>query len=213
MRKIFILLAMALPLLAGAQTTAHQGIRVSENQGTIDWPKVKAENRLDFIYVVAAKGATVVDARCGANIDQARKAGFKVGAFFSYDRHFSAQGQFDNFMAAVKGHSTDLLPVVSIIPDEPYNINIKRVDMLLQLLEKEYRKKPIVYTTMEAYLKLFCLERYASYHVYIANYGLQFPTTRYTLWEYTDREQVSGILEYVPAMKLHPTYFEGVLKR
>jgi GH25 family lysozyme M1 (1,4-beta-N-acetylmuramidase) len=50
------------------------------------------------------------------------------------------------------------------------------------------------------------LERYASYHVIIVSNGLQFPATRYSIWQYTDKEQVPGIIGYVPGLKLHPTY-------
>ena len=99
-----------------------------------------------------------------------------------------------------------LAPVVWVVPDSPYDINIKRLDLLLGLMEEEYGVKPVIMVTQEAYLKYFSLERYASYHVLIVSNGLKFPATRYTVWQYTDREQVAGILEYVPGLKLHPTY-------
>ena len=60
--------------------------------------------------------------------------------------------------------------------------------------------------SQQAYLKYFSLERYASYHVVIVSNGLRFPDTRYTVWQYTDKEKVAGIVEYVPGLKLHPTY-------
>ena len=208
MRKIFILMMMALPLLAGAQTTAPMGINVSEKQGTVDWPMVQSDNNLQFAYIYATQGAATQDGRFATNIDQARKTGLRVGAIHVYDRHQSAQDQFENFEAAVKGHAMDLVPVVQVIPDEPYNINIKRVDMLLQLLEKKHGKKPLICTTLEGYQKLFCLERYTAYHVMIITADLKFPASRYTLWQYTSREKIAGIMEYTPAFKLHLTYTE-----
>lgn len=197
---------MALPLMTLGQGNALKGIYVSEKQGTIDWPAVKAGNDLSMVYVQATVAATTTDTRCAVNLEQARKAGFKVGAVHVYDRHFSAQGQMEHFQAAVKGKQMDLAPIVCIIPDKPYDINIKRVDMLLNMMEKAYKVKPIIYASAETYLKYFNLERYAGYAVYIVSNQLVFPATRYTLWQYTDREQVKGILEYTPAFKLHPTY-------
>lgn len=206
MRKILLTLLMALPLMAAAQTTAPLGIFVSQNQGTIDWPTVHESNDLEFVYVMATTGATVIDQRCSTNISMATKAGFPVGCVHRYDRHYSAQGQFDNYKAAVKGHKLGLAPAVLVVPDAPYDINIKRLDMLLQLMEKDCGVKPLIMATPEAYLKYFSLERYASYHVMIVSNGLKFPATRYSIWQYTDKEKVAGIMEYVPGLKLHSTY-------
>lgn len=206
MRKVLILFFMALPLLAGAQTTALMGIDVSKYQGTVDWPKVANDNRLAFVYVKATEGATLTDERFATNVAEAQKAGLAVGCYHVYSRHTNAQGQFENFKATVKGCGMTLIPVVDIEPEPGFDLNIKRVDMLLQLLEQEYGVKPMIYTTMEAYKKYFNLERYASYHLYIACYDLKFPDTRYTLWQYTPKEKVAGIMGYVDGVKLHPTY-------
>ena len=206
MRKIFLLLMMALPWLAGAQTTAPLGVFVSQNQGTVDWTAVHDQNDLEFVYIMATTGATITDQRCLTNLVQAQKVGFPLGCVHRYDRHFSAQGQFDNFKNTVKGYHMDLAPVVMVIPDNPYDINVKRLDLLLQMMEQEYGVKPLIMTTQEGYLKYFSLERYGAYHVVTISNGLKFPATRYTFWQYTDKEQVAGIVEYVPGWKLHLTY-------
>lgn len=206
MRRIILILTMALPLLAAAQTTAPLGIFVSQNQGTVDWPTVREQNDLEFVYIMVTEGATIVDQRCLTNLVQAQKTGLPLGCVHRYDRHYSAQGQFDNFKATVKGYHMDLAPIVYVVPDNPYDLNIKRLDMLLQLMEQEYGVKPLIMTSQEAYLKYFSLERYGAYHVAIVSNGLRFPATRYTFWQYTDRELVAGIVEYVPGWKLHLTY-------
>ncbi|MCQ2296919.1 MAG: glycoside hydrolase family 25 protein [Bacteroidales bacterium] len=205
MRKIILLMMMALPLMAAAQTTAPMGILVTQRQGTVDWTAVHEQNDLDFVYVMTTYGAAKTDERCGTNLERAFSAGFPVGCVHRYDRHYSAQGQMDNYKAAVKGHHLDLLPVVYVVADG-YDINVKRLDMLLQLMEEEYGVKPMIMANQEAYLKYFSLERYAAYHVMIVSNGLKFPSTRYTVWEYTDREQITGIVEYTPGLKLHGTY-------
>lgn len=209
MRKILLTFLLALPLIAVAQTTAPYGIYVSQNQGTVDWSAVHEESDIDFIYVHATTGATVTDSRCSTNLSLAAKSGFPVGAVHRYDRHYSAEGQFANFQAAVKDCSMKLAPVVYVVPDNPYGLNIKRLDMLLQLMEQAYGVKPLIMCTSEAYLKYFNLERYASYHVVIVSNGLKFPATRYSVWQYTDKEKVPGVIGYVPGLKLHPTYKIG----
>lgn len=212
MRKILLTLLVALPLMASAQTTAPMGIFVSQNQGTVDWPAVVEGNDLEFAFVMATTGAAITDERCATNLEQARKAAMPVAAVHLYDRHYSAQGQFDNFHAAVKGQHLDFPPVVYVIPDSPFDINVKRLDMLLQLMEQAYGRKPLIMASQQAYLKYFSLERYASYHVVVVSNGLRFPDTRYTVWQYTDKEKVAGIMGYVPGLKLHPTYTIADLK-
>ena len=206
MRKFFLFLMVALPMVAGAQTTAPMGIFVSQQQGTVDWPAVREQNDLEFVYIMATTGATIVDSRCLTNMVQAQKTGMPLGCVHRYDRHFSAQGQFDNFKATVKGCQMNLAPAVMVVPDNPYDLNVKRLDMLLGMMEKEYGVKPLIMTSQEAYLKYFSLERYGAYHVIIVTGALKFPSTRYTLWQYTDKEKVAGIMEYVPGLKLHLTY-------
>lgn len=205
-------LFVALVSVASAQTTAPLGILVSQDQNTIDWPTVKDNNDLEFAYIMATNGAAITDTRLGFNLAQAHKVGMSIGCVHRYDRHYSAQGQFDNFQAAVKGYHMDLPPVVYVVPDSPFDINVKRLDMLLQLFEQAYGVKPLIMANQQAYLKYFSLERYASYHVLIVSNGLQFPATRYTLWQYTDKEKVAGIMDYVPALKLHPTYSVKTIK-
>ena len=206
MRKFFLFLMVALPMVAGAQTTAPMGIIVSQQQGTVDWPAVREQNDLEFVYIMATTGATIVDSRCLTNMVQAQKTGMPLGCVHRYDRHFSAQGQFDNFKATVKGCQMNLAPAVMVVPDNPYDLNVKRLDMLLGMMEKEYGVKPLIMTSQEAYLKYFSLERYGAYHVIIVTGALKFPSTRYTFWQYTDKEKVAGIMEYVPGLKLHLTY-------
>ena len=206
MRKFFLFLRVALPMVAGAQTTAPMGIFVSQQQGTVDWPAVREQNDLEFVYIMATTGATIVDSRCLTNMVQAQKTGMPLGCVHRYDRHFSAQGQFDNFKATVKGCQMNLAPAVMVVPDNPYDLNVKRLDMLLGMMEKEYGVKPLIMTSQEAYLKYFSLERYGAYHVIIVTGALKFPSTRYTFWQYTDKEKVAGIMEYVPGLKLHLTY-------
>lgn len=209
MKKTALLSFLALSLLSlslVAQTKAPMGIDVSKYQGTIDWPKVATDNNLEYVYVKATEGATITDERFETNVREARKVGLPVGCYMVYSRHTNAQSQFDNFQQTVKGCGMTLVPVIDIEPEPNFPLNIKRVDMLLQLFEEYYGVKPIIYTTMEAYKKYFNLERYASYHVFIACYDLKFPATRYTLWQYTSREKVEGILADVDGIKMHPTY-------
>lgn len=210
MRKIFLFLLMALPFFMQAQNVkpvvALKGIDVSAYQKLIDWPRVASNNRLDFAYVRATEGGSMQDSMFKTNIENARKAGLKVGCYHVFSRHSSAQSQFDNFKATTANCNIDLIPVVDIEPDKNFEPNIPRIDRLLQLLEQEYGVKPMIYTTMEMYKKYFNLERYAAYHVFIACYNLKFPDTRYTLWQYTSREKVAGIIGDVDGIKLHPTY-------
>ena len=59
-----------------------------------------------------------------------------------------------------------------------------RVDKLLELMEKEYGAKPMIYTSEKVYREHFAGKRYRSYHIFVAKYRAR-PAIRYTLWQHS----------------------------
>ena len=57
-----------------------RGVDVSRYQGDIDWP-VLAGQGIDFAFIKATEGSTLVDPRFAANLDGATAAGLRVGAY------------------------------------------------------------------------------------------------------------------------------------
>ena len=205
-RLAFILrLCVVVLALCGGLSATAQCIDVSRFQGTINWRKVKASGKVKFAYIKATEGTTIQDPQYKRNIDSARAAGILVGSYHLYSKKTTAYQQFNNFKAVVKKSKQDLVPVLDIEERYSKDLYIARVDKLLELMEKEYGVKPMIYTSEKVYWTHFSGKKYKAYHIFIANYR-RYPSTRFTLWQYTERGNVSGISGGVDMSKFHKNH-------
>ncbi len=130
------------------------GIDVSHHQGNINWGKVKqAQPRLDFVYVKCSEGKTYVDPQFIVNARGALEQGYKVGAYHYFRMTSSAHEQYRNFKTQMDKVHLDLIPMVDIEKDDnkPRKELQDSLRVLLNLLEKAYGKKPMIYGTQRSY--------------------------------------------------------------
>ena len=179
-----------------------RGIDVSKYQGTINWTKVAKDSTIKFVYIKATEGASIQDPMYRDNITKARKAGLLVGSYQLYSSKTTAYQQMANIRKVVKKNEQDLIPVLDIEGHHSGRLYMERVDKLLELMESEYGVKPIIYTSEKLYKTHFSGKKYAKYHIFIANYR-GYPTTRFTLWQYTETGHVSGIKGCVDISKFN----------
>jgi len=179
-----------------------QGIDVSKYQGKINWKKVSKSKKVKFVYIRATEGTTIKDPRYKANVDSARKHKIYVGSYHVYSSKTTAYQQFANFKSVVSKKKQDLIPVLDIEGHHSGNLNMARVDKLLELMEKEYEAKPMIYTSEKVYLEHFATKRYRSYHIFVAKYK-GTPSIRYTLWQHSKTGRISGISGDVDLDKFH----------
>jgi lysozyme len=183
-------------------TLQAQGIDVSKFQGTIDWRKVAKTKKVKFVYIRATEGTSIKDPKYKSNVASASKAGLLVGSYHVYSSKTTAYQQFANFKSVVVKKKQDLIPVLDIEGHHSGRLDMARVNKLLELMEKEYRTKPMIYTSEKVYNEHFTGKRYRSYHIFIANYH-DTPTVRYTLWQHTQTGRISGIKGDVDLSKFH----------
>ena len=189
------------PAVLQAQVRTR-GIDVSKYQGNINWTKVAKDSTIRFVYVKATEGTSIKDPYYSANIKGARKAGLLVGSYHLYSSKTTAYQQMGNIRSVVKKKGQDLVPVLDIEGHHSGRLNMERVDKLLELMEKEYGVKPIIYTSERVYKTHFANKKYSKYHIFIANYR-GYPKTRFTLWQYTETGHCSGIKGYVDFIRIH----------
>lgn len=202
MRKLaFILLAVLFPLSVWAQ----KGIDVSRFQDSINWTAVAKNKSIEFVYVKASEGASIADPMYKYNIRKARDAGLLVGSYHVYSSRTTAYQQFANFKKVVGKNKQDLVPVIDIEAVHCHKLYMKRVDKLLELMEKEYGVKPMIYTSEKLYKTHFNNTKYRSYHYFIANYKRE-PSMAYTLWQYTQHGKQKGIAGFVDFSKFNKKY-------
>lgn len=202
LRTYLVLFCSLLPFVLGAQI---RGIDVSKYQGNINWSKVASSGKAKFVYVKATEGTSIQDPNYADNIEGARKAGLLVGSYHLYSSKTTAYQQFNNFKSVVKKNLQDLIPVLDIEEIHSANLNMERVDKLLELMEKEYGVKPMIYTSEHVYFEHFAAKKYENYQIFIANYR-RFPKCRFTLWQFSQTGKMPGISGYVDLIELHSTH-------
>ena len=192
------------PSRVTVHSSDYNGIDVSKHQGRIDWERVAADKKIQFVYIKATEGATHVDKAYERNIAQARRAGLKVGSYHFFTSYKSARAQFDNFKRYVDKDEQDLLPMVDV--EEAGNRGARRsvlqahLQEFMDLVRGEYGQYPLLYSQYKFYNTLLAPE-FNRYFIFIARYGSAEPVLRgggkYNIWQYSERGRIDGINEAV----------------
>lgn len=177
-----------------------RGVDVSHYQGEIDWAKM-AEQEIDFAFIKATEGSSLIDECFSFNWQQAEAAGICVGAyhFFSYDS--SGCTQAENFIANVPQSEWNLPPVIDVEFYGEYAKNpLQRevvqaeLDTMVYTLTEHYGRAPILYATKKAY-DLYLAGDYAQCDIWIRDVFREPNLSdgrAWTFWQYSDRERLQG---------------------
>ena len=177
-----------------------QGIDVSHHQGYINWSEVARNREIQFVYLKASEGSNYIDDTYLSNLREARRNGLKVGPYHFFRPGVDADAQFRNMMSVVNPKQIDLIPMIDVevtsrgVSPATFHARLER---LLQLCEKEFGKKPIIYTGKNFYNKHFHGGRYSRYKFWIAAYSFEEPMLYddddYLIWQYTGQGSLRGI--------------------
>ncbi len=99
-----------LPRLRGGES---YGIDVSSHQGTIDWPRVKADG-IGFAYLKASEGGDFTDARFTTNWSGAASAGIARGAYHFFTLCRPGREQAEQFLRVAPPDANALPPAVDL---------------------------------------------------------------------------------------------------
>ena len=173
------------------------GVDVSEYQDRIDMRKLSEEN-VSFVYIKATEGSSYQDARFQENWKNAHDCGLPAGAyhFFSFDS--SGQTQAQNYIDTVGKLKGDLIPVVDFEyygdkeknPPDKEKV-LSELHTLLDILEKEYGVKPMIYTLKNIY-SVYLEGEVEDYPLWVRNvfYPAAFDGwDNYVMWQYLDTAQ------------------------
>jgi lysozyme len=181
------------------------GIDVSKHQDKIFWKAVKEmkvkDVKLDFVFIKATEGLGRVDEQYSRNWSQARKAGLYRGAYHFFIATKSGKAQALNFIEMVHLRPGDLPPVLDV--EEAYGVPAadirQRVADWLDLVEKTYKTRPVIYTNIIFY-NTYLAGKFDAYPLWIAHYQeKQKPRIErsWSFWQYNESGLVSGINAYV----------------
>lgn len=180
------------------------GIDVSRWQGDIDWKRAGAAG-VSFAYIKATEGGDHLDPMFRAHWDGAGQAGVRRGAYHYFYFCRPAEEQARWFIENVP-RDRRALPHVLDMEWTPFSPTCTRrpdgaflraeADRFLDLLERHYGRRPVVYTTVDFYRDTgigalpdteFWLRSVAGHP------QITYPGADWTLWQYTSTGLVPGI--------------------
>ena len=188
--------------VAEVSSDPYSGIDVSRHQRDIDWDKVGCDSCVRFVYIKATEGSTLVDTLYAANIEGARRVGIKVGSYHYFSTQSSVQKQYANFKARLDEHRQDLIPMIDVEDSGNWGRSqlLDSVAEFASLLERDYGRKPMIYSTAEFYNDILA-PQFNSYPLYIGRYSSSQPQLKwgahYTIWQFTEHGIITGINRHV----------------
>jgi len=204
--------------LRPAQGSYLDGIDVSAHNGAIDWPQV-AEAGCSFAWIKMTEGTTHKNRYRQENIDGARRANIPHGGyhFARPDTYQSlklkdAQKEAENFLSSFKNKSHfSLVPALDLesgLLKNDHNYNIEWVLEWCRIVEKEFGKKPLLYTAKwVATSRLLgadqdLLDALATYPLFWAEYRPETakeptkslaPWKDWEVWQWTGHGSIAGV--------------------
>lgn len=179
-----------------------RGIDVSHHQGEIRWQELDP-GQVHFVYMKATEGGDFVDPRFASNWEAARRQGLARGAYHFYTFCKPGRVQAANFLANVPDEQDLLPPAIDLefggncSKRPPRSELLFELRQFIRLLEKAYRKQPILYVTgpfLEKYLK----QDLPDYKLWIRNvYNRPNPPRDWIIWQYNARGFLPGIDGFV----------------
>jgi len=204
-----VLVFLAIFLITGPK--GHKGIDVSHHQGNIDWTAVAATGEVEYVFIKATEGSSLVDNKYRTNLRKARQQGILVGAYHFFSTASTGQNQFAHFKSIV-GKDIDLLPVLDLEPgggrissDEKYQQQVKA---FIDACFDYYGRYPIVYAS-PSFVKDHHLKKtiekcpyWMAWYTRMPqevtsrrNYVLlMHPASHAIMWQYTEKGSVEGIV-------------------
>ncbi|MBQ0016142.1 MAG: glycoside hydrolase family 25 protein [Bacteroidales bacterium] len=196
-----------LPATKRKKKSRINGIDVSHHQGYIDWKKVAVGNDLQFVYIKATEGDFFMDSEYENNSREARKNGLKVGAYLFFRMVSTPSSQFEYFKKVTAMSEMDLIPMIDVELnqnrngyhiDHYYTNNTKQlramranIKKLVNLFEKEYGCKPMVYCSCNSYHSLI-EGNVSDCPIYLGHYAERPGVRGYTIWQYSDNGYING---------------------
>ena len=202
----FTILFAATALYAQVQcedTCQHvHGIDLSHYQGNVFWDAVGQNSGSAYVYLKATEGGDRIDPRFEQNIQFAHRHGLKVGSYHFYRPITNQRLQLKNFRTQCRPQEQDLIPMIDVettngLPTAQFCDSLFK---FLELVEIEYKQKPLIYTGANFYDK-HLQGKLDNYLVMIAQYTDYEPRLKdnrdITMWQYTAKGRIRGVNGYV----------------
>ena len=178
-----------------------RGIDISHYQGRVEWERVRNAringDTLSFVIMKATEGVSLADEYFQRNFRNARRNDILRGAYHYFRPEEDARRQARFFIQTAALEPGDLPPILDV--EERGSLSVAelqtRVKQWLDVVEKEYGVKPMIYTGRN--FKDVCLNNkmFDPYPLWLAHYYVKEMTYNGTwaFWQHTDVGEVDGI--------------------
>ena len=181
------------------------GFDMSHYQGRVDWDALATDPNAGFLYLKASEGSKLKDNMYNSYYREARRVGFKIGSYHFFRPNCPAREQFENFRAVIKGKQQDLIPIIDVeVVSRGVSMYLfyDRLSELLQLVERETGRKPLIYTGRKFYDKYFSTTKFrGNYKFMIASYTLDEPVLAnnddFLIWQFTGYGKAKGVKGHI----------------
>lgn len=168
------------------------GIDISHHNKIYNWSELKKQ--IKFCIIKASEGNSFVDPKFNSNWKNCKKNKIICGAYHFFSPGISAEKQFINYKKHVKLVSKDLPPILDV---ELKNCDMNEVNKWLELAEKYYGVKPIIYTEY-FYFKLNMEGKIKNYPLWLyfnKKFGLKpsYNNLNCYFWQYNQKGRIKGI--------------------
>jgi lysozyme len=180
------------------------GTDVAKYQNAVDWSKLHKEG-LAFAFIKATEGGDRVDDRFAENWSGARRAGIPRGAYHFYYFCRPAIEQAAWYINHVPKERSSLPPVLDMewnpasptckLRPPPETVR-SEMTVFLNMLERHYGKKPIIYTSLDFFddNNLSTFRGYPYWLRSVAGHPRQkYGSHPFTFWQYTGTGVVPGV--------------------
>ena len=190
---------------------SYKGIDVSKHQGAIDWRKVKNAG-ISFAMIRSGyrgytEGYIYEDNKFKENVKNAYSNGIKIGVYF-YSSAINEKEAIDeanyvlNLINKYDMKSYITYPIAIDIEDfedtRNYNLSIQeRTSIVNSFCEtiKNNGFKPMIYSYTYYLETKLDMDKLTQYDTWIADYyGNTWYKRKYTIWQYSDKGKIDGIV-------------------
>lgn len=181
------------------------GIDVSKHQSVIAWKDVQGMKdngvNLSFVFMKATEGVDDEDPQFKRNWKQADKFHLARGAYHFFIASKSGKTQALNFIRSVQLKPGDLPPVldVELTFGMPVKALQQRVSDWLQIIERQYHVRPVIYTNADFY-QHYLSGAFDGYPLWVAHYLVKDKPRiqrEWTFWQHSETGHVNGIGTFV----------------
>ncbi len=189
-------------------TCTHvHGIDLSHYQGDVFWETIGSNSKMAYVYLKATEGGDRIDPKYARNIDLAHQHGLKIGSYHFFRPKTDLTKQLSNFMEQCRPSDQDLIPMIDVETKSGLETQAFCDSLLkfLDLVEKAYKQKPLVYTGTNFYNR-YLVGKLDGYKLMIAQYTQREPKLiderDIFAWQYTGKGHINGVNGYIDKSRL-----------